>query len=108
MCDNGKYFFYVIRLVTKFLSFIIYFKKNQSYKKEQTNAVKGDGKTRIESNTSLLNAFLAPLSIKFMKNYSLDQLESHKRDLYYQESTGEIGTLKNYTTTKSSGYVFLL
>ena len=46
MCDNGKYFFHFIRLITIFFSFIIHFKKSQSYKKEQKNAVKRDAKTK--------------------------------------------------------------
>ena len=49
MCDNGKYVFYFIGLTTKFLNFIIHFKKSQSYKKEQTNVVKPDAKTRTKS-----------------------------------------------------------
>ena len=50
MCDNGKYFFYFTRLIAMILSFIIYFKKSQSYKKRaKKNSVKRDEKTRTKS-----------------------------------------------------------
>ena len=40
MCDNGKYFFYFIRLNTIFLSFIVHFKKSQCYKKSANKCSK--------------------------------------------------------------------
>ena len=48
----------------------------------------------MESNTSLLNVclFSAPLYIVSI-NCSLDQLESHKRDLFHEKSTFEMSAL---------------
>ena len=51
MCDNGKYSFYFIRLITIFLSFIIHFKKSQSYKK-RTNKY---SKTRCKNENKKLS-----------------------------------------------------
>ena len=50
----------------------------------------------MESNTLLLNAFLASLSIKFPQNCSLDQPESHKRGLFHQKSTCEMAPLSPF------------
>ena len=118
MCDNGEFFFYFIRLITIFLSFIIHFKKSQGANKCSKTTCKNENKrlswemdyrcifdsilkgsvpqgnawtstsslvffffplkffdffslnwifsfnlATMESNTSLLNAFLAPLSV---------------------------------------------
>ena len=48
MCDNGKNLFYFTRLITLFLSFIIHFEKNQSYKKRANKYRKQDAKTRTK------------------------------------------------------------
>ena len=50
----------------------------------------------MESNTSLLNAFLTRFSLKFPWNCSLDQLESHKRDLFHQKSTCEMAAFSPF------------
>ena len=50
----------------------------------------------MESNTSLLNAFLAPLSIKFPQNCLLNQLQSHKRNLFQENSTCEMSALSPF------------
>ena len=50
----------------------------------------------MESNTSLLNAFLTRFSLKFPWNCSLDQLESFKRDLFHQKSTCEMAAFSPF------------
>ena len=44
MCDNGKYSVYFTKLITIFLSFIIHFKKSQSYKKRANKCSKTTSK----------------------------------------------------------------
>ena len=153
MCDNGKYFFYLMRLITIFLSFTIQFKKSQRANKCSKMTCKNENKklscemvyrytfdsilqgssgkhldfdqqfgfflfcfkvfyffslnwifslnsATMESNTSLLNAFLVPLSIKFPWNYSLDQLESRKRNLFHEKFTCEMSTLSPFFSVR--------
>ena len=148
---TGSISFHFIRLITIFFSFIIHFKKSQSYKKEQKKCSKtrcknkklgwemgycytfdsilqGFSRKRFDfyqqfgfflfcfkvfwlfffelniffkfSNNGIkyftTECLFSALLYKTPVNCSLDQLESHKRDLYHQKPTCEVVALSPF------------
>ena len=77
MCNNRKDFFYFIRLIIIFLSFIIHFKKSQSYKKRANKCCKA----RCKNENKKLSW---EMDCRYTFNSILQGFSRKRFDLYQQ------------------------